>query len=89
MENLAKHYKADLADPSRMLVVELDGSSHNSPKARARDAKKDKALSLLGWSVLRFSNQMVMENTDSVVETIASFMTSKSPTTTTTLPMAS
>jgi very-short-patch-repair endonuclease len=77
MENLAKHYKADLADQTRKLVVELDGASHRSPNARAKDAKKEKALSLLGWSVLRFSNQDVMENTDSVVEAIASFTTSK------------
>jgi hypothetical protein len=77
MENLAKHYKADLADPARMLVVEVDGSTHSSAKAKVLDAKKDKALSLLGWSVLRFSNREVMENTDSVVETIRSFMTSK------------
>jgi hypothetical protein len=77
MEGLAKHYKADLADPARRLVVEVDGNSHNSPKARATDAKKDTALSLLGWSVLRFSNREVMENTDSVVAIIRSFTTSK------------
>ncbi|WP_368040551.1 endonuclease domain-containing protein [Roseicella sp. DB1501] len=75
--NLAKHYKADLSDKDRMLVVEIDGNSHNSVKAQARDAKKDKALSLLGWSVLRFSNQEVMENTASVVERIQSFTTSR------------
>lgn len=77
MENLARHYKADLADPARMLVVEVDGDTHNSPKARTKDAKKDTALSLLGWSVLRFSNREVMENTDSVVEAIRSFTTSR------------
>lgn len=77
MANLANHYKADLADPAKMLVVELDGASHRSPKSRELDAKKDRALSLLGWSVLRFSNREVMENTDSVVETIRSFTTSR------------
>jgi hypothetical protein len=89
MEALPPCYKADLADPARRLVVEVDGYTHSSAKGKQRDAKKDKALSLLGWSVLRFSNREVMENTDSVVETIRSFTTSKLPITTITLPMAS
>ena len=88
-QGIANHFKADLADPARMLDIEVDGYDHTTSRGKEADARRDKALSLLGWSVLRFSNQMVMENTDSVVEAIRSFTTSKSPTTTTTLPMAS
>lgn len=75
IENLPTYYRADLADPLRKLVVEVDGKSHLAQKRRISDAKKDKALALLGWSVLRFSNQEVMENITSVVARIQSFTT--------------
>ena len=77
MSGLPNCYKVDLACTKRLLAVEVDGSTHRSQLALERDMKKTKALSLLGWSVLRFSNHEVMENTASVVETIQSFMTSK------------
>ena len=75
IEKLPYHYKADLADEERHLVIEIDGWTHSSAKGKIRDAKKDHALSLLGWTVLRFSNQEVMENITSVVERIQSFTT--------------
>ena len=77
MEKLPNSYKVDLADVSRRLAVEVDGRGHQTERWRALDAKKDRALALLGWSVLRFSNQVVMEDTNSVVNAITSFTTSK------------
>lgn len=77
IERLPTNYKIDLACQASMLAVELDGSSHRSPAARDRDAKKERALSLLGWRVLRFSNREAMENTRSVVDAIRSSMTSR------------
>lgn len=63
-------YKVDLALPSQMLAVEVDGFSHCS--RRDLDAKKDAALAELGWTVLRFSNQEILDSLDSVAEQIAS-----------------
>ena len=52
-------YKADIALPQRRLVIEIDGSTHNSAQAKVIDAKKDHILSLMGWRVLRVTNRQV------------------------------
>lgn len=57
-------YKVDIADPERKVAVEIDGSSHNMLSRKAQDAKKNTLLSSLGWTVLRFSNEEVMANTN-------------------------
>jgi hypothetical protein len=75
--SLPKHYKVDLADPARMLAIEVDGNSHNTRKWRFLDRRKTEILNALGWSVLRFSNQRVVQNTDEVVEQIQSFTISR------------
>jgi very-short-patch-repair endonuclease len=51
---LPHHYKLDLANVSRKIALELDGSSHRRPSRRASDARKDKLLRSKGWRVLRF-----------------------------------
>lgn len=46
-------YIVDFYCPSARLVVEIDGSSHNSVKRRADDAQRDAAFERNGFSVLR------------------------------------
>jgi very-short-patch-repair endonuclease len=53
------HYKADFANPTKMIVVEVDGNSHNSLIRQAQDKKKEAFLKGLGWTVLRVSNKTV------------------------------
>lgn len=48
-------YIADFVVPSRMLVIELDGSSHDGREAY--DAKRDAFLRGLGFTVLRIKNR--------------------------------
>lgn len=50
------HYKLDLALPSEMLCLELDGGSHGSLSRQEQDKKKDALLRQLGWKVCRMSN---------------------------------
>lgn len=52
----AYHYKIDLAHPIWMIAVEIDGGSHGTLVAQARDKRKDVALRRCGWKVLRLSN---------------------------------
>ncbi len=60
------HYKADIANPSRKIVVELDGSSHNG-KRKAQDTRKDELLTSLGWRVFRFPNVRAVQRTNDCV----------------------
>jgi very-short-patch-repair endonuclease len=42
--------------PSAKLIIEIDGSSHNTKEARELDALKDGQRQKVGYTVLRFSN---------------------------------
>lgn len=66
------HYKIDIAHLDHQIAIEVDGSTHHSLVGQARDAKKDEFLSGLGWTVLRFSNQDVMEHLADCVQTVRS-----------------
>lgn len=50
------------------LIVEIDGPIHN--KQKDRDAARQERLELLGYTVIRFSNQQVLENLDLVLSKI-------------------
>jgi very-short-patch-repair endonuclease len=64
-------YKVDLADVDLCLAVEIDGATH-SGKQKAIDAKKDAFLASCGWTVLRFSNEEVMEHSEACAAMVAS-----------------
>lgn len=65
-------YKIDIAIPSAMLAIEVDGSSHGSLTRQAEDQKKTEFLNGLGWKVLRFKNKQVMEHLEDCVQTVTS-----------------
>ena len=50
----------DFACRAAKLVVEVDGSVHDSSDARARDDQRDRWLADNGFRVLRFTNAEVM-----------------------------
>ena len=59
-------YIADFMCPSRGLIVEVDGDTHDAAKDRLRD----EALATFGFRVVRVGNPDVMTNMDGVVEAI-------------------
>src|SRR4051812_25053481 len=52
------------------LIVEIDGGQHEQEKDR--DRNRTEILEAMGYLVLRFWNNDVMQNTDGVLETILS-----------------
>jgi len=64
------NYIVDFYCPSKMIVVEVDGSQHLEAKMRERDATRDAELARLGFRVLRYSNIDVLKNTDGIVADI-------------------
>ena len=85
LPSLPSCYKVDLADPCTKTAIEVDGSTHNTRKWKFLDHRKTQVLEALGWCVLRFSNQRVLNSTDEVVAEIRACITSRSQTTTTIL----
>ncbi len=60
-------YIVDFLSVGARLIVEADGSGHNeSPHDEVRDA----SLARVGWKVLRFWNYDVLQNRESVLDTI-------------------
>lgn len=59
--SLPKHLKIDIAHPGRMIAIELDGPSHQSPQRRLQDSQKTVYLAQSGWSVFRITNQRADE----------------------------
>ena len=65
------NYIADFMCKELMLIVEIDGFSHDTPEAMARDLKKDYDLKEVGFTVLRFSNWEILNRIEDVSILIA------------------
>ena len=59
-------YIVDFYCASRKLVIELDGSQHYEDKGADADCERDLALNRLGITVVRYSNEEVNRNFESV-----------------------
>lgn len=60
-------YFADFACRRNKLIVEIDGSQHSD---RTYDNKRDSWLNREGWSILRFSNMLVLKQKEVVLTTV-------------------
>lgn len=52
------------------LVIELDGAYHGLPKQQINDSARTDFLERHGYTVIRFSNEDVLKNTNEVLEKI-------------------
>jgi very-short-patch-repair endonuclease len=60
----------DFYTPKAKLVVEIDGSQHFTPSNIKKDEIRSAELEKQGLRVLRFNNLQVLQEIDTVVETI-------------------
>lgn len=63
-------YILDFYCPARSLAIELDGSQHFDLEAVAYDERRSQNLAARGITVIRFTNDKVFEETESVLEAI-------------------
>ena len=68
-------YIVDFVCLPAKLVIEIDGLSHDS--ASQDDQIRQEYIEQLGYQVLRFSNQDIMNDVNSVAETIVTFATKR------------
>jgi very-short-patch-repair endonuclease len=71
-DRLPSHYKIDVANEALKIAIEVDGVSHGMLTRQEQDRKKERFLRRCGWTVLRFSNQDVMERLGECVQTVLS-----------------
>ena len=70
-------YIVDFYAPAVRLVVEVDGTQHQGQIHAQNDAHRDESLKSQGLRVLRFTNQQVRQELDSVVGVVVEAL--KSP----------
>lgn len=63
-------YIADFAWLAARVVVEVDGDSHETDAGRKHDRRRDAFMASQGFKVLRFDNDLVIDNPDHVYLTI-------------------
>jgi very-short-patch-repair endonuclease len=63
-------YIVDFYCSEKQLVIELDGDSHYSEEAQGYDRERDRYLESIGLAVLRFTNDQIMNELDSVLEVL-------------------
>lgn len=61
-ENYPKNYKPDFFNGS--IIIEIDGESHNRPRQKEIDAKKERFFEHLGIKTFRYSNDFVLNHTE-------------------------
>ena len=65
-------YIADFYCDEKKLVVELDGSVHDTPSRKKIDDKRDTYLKSLGLTVIRIANKQILNDTVTALNEIAS-----------------
>lgn len=65
-----ENYILDFYCPEEKLIIELDGQVHFNPTSQEKDAIRTERLEELGFKVIRFENNMVFDNLQSVLQEI-------------------
>lgn len=66
-QHVIGRFVVDFSCPAARLVVEIDGSVHDPDDARNQDGWRTKQLEDLGYSVIRLSNHLVLNDTDEAI----------------------
>ena len=64
------NYIVDFYRHSQKLVIELDGDYHITPEQDAKDKLRDDNLKAMGFKVLRFRNDKVLNSIDTIKKEI-------------------
>ena len=68
-------YRLDFAWPDRKVAVEVDGHDyHKTKEQRSYDAKRDRELTKLGWTTLRFTGSDVHKDADAVADEVVQIL---------------
>ena len=59
---LPSSYAIDIANDKVMVAIEVDGFHHYQEKFKIRDLKKERFLRSIGWTIIRFFNNEVINN---------------------------
>ncbi|MEN6622382.1 MAG: HAD-IIIA family hydrolase [Smithella sp.] len=64
------NYIADFICKELMLIIEIDGITHDSEVSLAKDKKREEELSKAGFKIIRFNDEEVLRNIEGVISKI-------------------
>ena len=68
------HYVADFFCSEKRLIIEVDGIVHHTKEAKENDEARTKDLASMGIQVLRFTNDEVEKDMNSVLQRITNYL---------------
>ena len=69
-QHIIGDFIVDFACLEKHLVIEVDGGYHAEPRQQTDDQLRTEWLNKMGYRVLRFSNEQVVEHPDETIQTI-------------------
>ncbi|RJP62796.1 MAG: methionine synthase [Ignavibacteriales bacterium] len=70
-QHIIGSYIADFICLSENLIIEIDGLAHQLPENKESDEERTNRLNKIGFRVIRFSNDEVINETEKVLESIS------------------
>ena len=68
------NYIADFVSPELMLIIEVDGMTHDFENVIEKDKKKTSDLKNIGFTVLRFKNEEVLHDIENVKRKLEAYV---------------
>ena len=78
-QHIIDDFIVDFVCLPQKLVIEVDGKYHENANIIEYDKLRSELLEKLGYKIIRFTNEEVLANTDSVLQTIKNALTQTSP----------
>ena len=69
-QHVIGQYIVDFVCLEEKLVIEVDGGYHSEPRQQESDELREEELERMGYHVIRFSNEEVMNDIESVLDEI-------------------
>lgn len=67
-------YIVDFLCPDCKLIIEVDGEYHSRPTQEYDDAQRTQWLEGMGYKILRFTNEQVLNDMDGVIREIKNYL---------------
>ena len=76
-QHILGDYIGDFVSTDKKIVIEIDGGYHLQDSQIIRDANRTRFLEQMGYTVVRFSNEEVLMDTDNVIIKIKEIINNK------------
>lgn len=73
-QHIIKDYIADFVCISKGLIIEVDGEYHDDVEQQEADALRSSALKAMGFTILRFKNDEILQDPQQIKETIQQYI---------------